>query len=933
MKELLDLLNAKEFRLWRDAIASENRMAIQMLAISGLPISVANIFAQTFFSRRELFTVRTLWLGVYFLVLLLCERFFLPKNFKYSTLLIYLLEIPIMVVSILLGTVWDPDHQALTFLLFLMAMPVFILDRPLRLVGISAGWSLLFLLLCLLVKDPSTNRGDFFHTLEFFLASTTVTLIVLRVRLEMLRNYYLTRYNLEHDPMTGLQNQRSLEGCVGTYLNRPMIVLLGDLDQLRLYNDFYGKKTGDQMLLCFAGALTEVFGQEHCFRLGGDELLCLLTGQSERELLDRAARCRDMLRGREFNGSTLSLTCSFGYVMGTADCESVFHQMVHLADIYAHKASRHGQGQTVGGPYDEVTLRAAVVESRIASESRAKVSDELTGLPSLVYFTSRPVEELEENPNPARTLVVGFFHVTRFRDFNSEFGYAQGDALINYSAKLLRRAFPGRSICHINGSQFGLLCYEDEVDEGLHQVDDALKSYKPDYPILGKAGFVACRAGESMMSLLDKAKAAHDAVYHDPARLYGFYDNRMDAENNLRHYLLTHVDEAIQQGWLKVYYQPIVRAMTGEICNEEALTRWDDPQYGFLSPFQFIPTLEEAHQIYKVSLFVVRRVLEDLKTKKERGLTPVPVSVNLSRYDFTQCDMVRAVTELVDRAGLSRELIRIEITESAFLSDQELLIREVNRFRQNGFQVWMDDFGSEYSTLNMLRKVNFDLIKIDMEFMKNFKRSGKNSIIVSNIINMAQRMGLGTLIEGIETEEQYQFMRKLGCERLQGYLFSKPRSLENLLELACNPEGIKYEDPGDAAYYEDIGRVDLNAPLSAGGEDTGRSDSGSIPSGILEYRNGGFTCIRGNDAFFSLLQKLELLSPSRMGTDRRRLIDPPPAELTAAAEACVCGRDWAEAVTERIRENALSLRLRRVSGSSARGSTALLAVLLPIAAK
>ena len=133
MREFWNFLTANEFSLWRDEISQENRLAIHMLATAGLPLSVANIFAQTFFSRRELFSMRTVWLLAYFLALFLFERFVIPKNFRKSTRLIYVLEAPPLVVSILLGTVWDPAHQALTFLLFLMAMPVFIFDRPLRL--------------------------------------------------------------------------------------------------------------------------------------------------------------------------------------------------------------------------------------------------------------------------------------------------------------------------------------------------------------------------------------------------------------------------------------------------------------------------------------------------------------------------------------------------------------------------------------------------------------------------------------------------------------------------------------------------------------------------------------------------------------------------------------------------------------------------------
>lgn len=924
MREFWNFLTANEFSLWRDEINQENRLAIHMLATAGLPLSVANIFAQTFFSRRELFSMRTVWLLAYFLALFLFERFAMPKNCRRSTRLIYVLEAPPLVVSILLGTVWDPAHQALTFLLFLTVMPVFIFDRPLRLLSISVGWSVAFLSLSFAVKDFAVWRGDFFHVIEFQFASMAVTLVVLRVRLESLRNFKNTRYHLEHDTMTGLPNRHALSNRAESYWGKPAVIVFGTLDQLSLYNDFYGQKTGDKMLTLFTRKMRAAFGEAHTFRYGGNEILGIASGASEEDILSRIALCRGELRHRAFNNHTLSLTCSFGYVTGTPGGAKEFQEMIHLANLYLHNAVRQGQGKTVGGPFDVLNLRAAIAESKISAHAHRREADVLTELPSLSVFTSHPWSFPEGGSEAALHPVVGFFHIIRLRDFNDEFGYANGDALINHTAKLLRQAFRHRSICHITGSQFGILCYRDEVEPGLRIVNDGLAEYKPDFPIVTKTGFVEFRQGESMVSMLDKAKAAHDAIYDQPGVSCSFYDKKMDADNHFRQYIISHVDEAIEKGWLKVFYQPIVRTVTGEICNEEALSRWDDPVYGFLSPVQFVPTLEDAHLIYKVSLHVVQQILDDFRKKEAHGVKPVPVSVNLSRYDFEQCDMVQAVTDMMDKAGYSRDLIRIEITESAFMENEELLKREIDRFRENGFEVWMDDFGSEYSTLNMLQDLNFDLIKIDMEFMRNFSASGKNMIIVSNIIEMARRMGISTLVEGIETEEHFRLLRKLGCQKLQGYLFSRPRSLENVLEWTLSGEGIHYEDTAETSYYETVGGIDLNAA-----PESGRPGGEGFPSGILEYLGGRFVCIRGSDTFLRLLQEMELLPPSRMGTDRQTLIEPPPLGLIQAAGRSGITGEWVTVQGVEAWTRNVTVRLRRVSRNDANGCVAFLAVLIP----
>ena len=199
--------------------------------------------------------------------------------------------------------------------------------------------------------------------------------------------------------------------------------------------------------------------------------------------------------------------------------------------------------------------------------------------------------------------------------------------------------------------------------------------------------------------------------------------------------------------------------------------------------------------MYKLNLAVVERVLKDRRRREEMGIPVVPVSVNLSRNDFLQCDMVKEIADRVAKAGYTPDVLRIEITESAFVANQELLGKEVKRFRELGFRVWMDDFGSEYSTLNLLQNLDFNLVKIDMHFMNNMAVGEKNHIIVSNAIRMIRELGSGTLMEGVETKEQEKLLQNMGCGRLQGYLFNKPRPFDKIAEEANSGEGLVYEMP------------------------------------------------------------------------------------------------------------------------------------------
>ena len=794
-------MRADELARCPDEVNRENRLAIRFLAIAGLPLSLASMVVQLALTTdAELlsFFLRTSWVFIYFLLLLAAERWLIPDEFKHTTALLYIVEAPVIICSILLGSVWDPTHQAITFFIFLMSAPMFILDRPIRLMLVITAWVALFLAVCYCTKPPDIFGRDLLHALEFYLAAIAVANVVVRIRIVALERLRQANHNLEHDELTDLRNRRSLERYKGDYLGKPLVVMIATLDQLSMYNDIHGHEVGNQMLVRVSQALSEVFGHKCAYRYGGDEFLCIVEGATEESFLALTETYRAKLQRCEVDTYLFAVTCAVGYVMGTPETEEELRQMVQLAEIYVHQASNKGKGQTVGGAFSEGSFLAGIVESNLETHLRGYETNQLTGLPSMSFFISRADDMLATIVDPKRTPVIGFFTLPAIKSFNGEFGYAQGDELIRYTARALREAFPERLLCSITGSQFGIMCYKEEVGEAMEAAHAKLAGFKEGCSIPCKAGFAEYAEGESSISLLDKARVAEKSLGDDGGALYRFYDEQLDADLKFREYIVAHVDEAIEQGFLEVYYQPIVRTSSREICDEEALSRWNDPSRGLLAPYRFIPPLEESRQIYKLSLHVVRRVLADFERKRELGMKLVPVSVNLSRHDFEQCDMVQAITDLVDASGFTHDMIRIEITESAFAENQEFLKKEVARFRENGFQVWMDDFGSEYSTLNLLQDLDFDLIKIDMEFMRHSSDSGKNLIIVSNIINMANQMGVLTLVEGVENEDHMGILRAMGCDKLQGFLFSKPRPLGEVIDRAQRDDAIPYEEHGAA---------------------------------------------------------------------------------------------------------------------------------------
>lgn len=915
---------------WQKEIARENRTAIHMLAYTALPMGFINMLVQMVISGRDVSAIDASWLLLYGLSLLAVDRFLIPEDTEHATAALYLLEAPVYLLAILLGSFWDPTRQASTILLFMVVLPVFVMDHPHRMALVMTAWLLVFLLCSHTVKTPELYNIDTFHSVEFFLAALVVYAVALRMRMKYLQSLAQMRYERDHDSETGCLNRNALAERARELVGKPSTLMIVDLEQQKLYRDFLGTTTAEAMLRYLAQTLTDAFGAETVYRFGGSELVCVCSGDDAQPYLERMERCRETLRSFTWEGRPISMSFALGYVTGTPETEQDAQEMLRLADIYTHKARRMGRDQTRGNAFDQEALVLGIRQSALLAETSDYENSRLTGLPDVSYFVTHADELLTNIINVDLEPVVGFINLLRLREINSRFGYAQGDLLISATAELLREALPDRYICHVTGGQFCALCYRSEADAALERVREGLKTRCPGIgvDVVCKAGFAPYTGGESAISLLDRARIAYESIRDEKGAYVRLYDEALDQELRLNDYIADHIDEAVEKGWLRVYYQPIVRSVTSEVCNEEALCRWDDPQYGMMQPARFISVLEERGITYKADLFVVRQVLRDFDRRKELGVPIVPISVNLSRRDFEEKDMVEEIAALVEASGYSKELIKIEITESAFTSNQERLKSVLRAFRARGFDIWLDDFGSEYSTLSLLQEIDFDLIKIDMKFTRDFWPNSRNYIIVSDIIDMAQRLGVATLIEGIETREQLRQMQLLGCEKVQGFYYNRPNPLDYIAERVKLHAGLTFEDPAATAYYEAVGRVNLFDPMASADGKGGMLAADIMPAGVIELRDGHSYCLRGTDSFLRRMEGWGYLSVEGDDTRIRPLIDPPEAWETIVRRTMDSG-DW-ESFTARSGTDAQTVvYARRLGQETYRGGVAILAVLLP----
>ena len=250
-------------------------------------------------------------------------------------------------------------------------------------------------------------------------------------------------------------------------------------------------------------------------------------------------------------------------------------------------------------------------------------------------------------------------------------------------------------------------------------------------------------------------------------------------------------------------------------------------------------------------------MLEKIVQRQAAGLEVVPQSVNLSRSDFETCDMVEEIRRRVDEAGVSHDLITIEITESVIGSDFEFMNEQVDRFRNEGFAVWMDDFGSGYSSLDVLRDIHFDLIKFDMSFLRKLDEGDKGKIILRELMKLAGRLNLDTVCEGVEKEEHVRFLQEINCSKLQGYYFGKPISKEQVFRRYAEGKQIGFESEDTSSYYETIGRADLYdiSIIASADEDSFHRTFSTLPMAIIEIQGDEARFIRSTPSYREFMKR------------------------------------------------------------------------------
>jgi diguanylate cyclase (GGDEF)-like protein/PAS domain S-box-containing protein len=414
--------------------------------------------------------------------------------------------------------------------------------------------------------------------------------------------------------------------------------------------------------------------------------------------------------------------------------------------------------------------------------------DELTKLSNRRGFEIRLREALETSKKNKQKLAVMYLDLDRFKRINDTLGHYIGDRLLEQVALRLKDGLgQGNSIARMGGDEFMVLCSGIESDEcSVSYAQMLIDRLQEPFFIEGYELFVTVSIGISLFpndgeNVVDLMKHADIALYRakDQGRnTFQTYSNTMNLRNYQSFLLERDLRKALINQEFILHFQPRINGLTGKIVGAEALIRWNHPEFGLVSPAEFIPLAEETGLIIPIGQWVKRKVCEQIVFWKENEIPLIPISINISAQRFLQKDFTENVRKILQEFELDGNLLEIEITENSLIKNEELVIQTLNELKELGIKIYIDDFGTGYSSFSYLKAFKIDGIKIDQLFVRNISCESENAGITSAMVKLAHHLNIDVIAEGVETMEELNFLCELDCINVQGYLYSKPVDVE-----------------------------------------------------------------------------------------------------------------------------------------------------------
>ncbi len=491
------------------------------------------------------------------------------------------------------------------------------------------------------------------------------------------------------------------------------------------------------------------------------------------------------------------------YELGALECFPACTPPENLFEILNHIAAHNSEQEQHISSLHEMQKNTIKQLIRL---------DKKTGVYNKQTFLHKTHEMITKNPDKHYYLILS--NLDRFKVFNDLFGFSAGDEILEKIGAHLNSTISDFSTYgHIYADHF-VVCTPVVSNEILFKIlgkiDAYIKELHQNFDFICRYGIYEITDPNTDVSLaIDRAELAVASIKQNFTERFAFYNDSMIKRLKDEQELISDMIIGLQRNEFTVYLQPQYDYTTESLVGAEALVRWIHPTKGLISPALFVPVFERNGFITQLDLFIWEKTCQLLKKWKDMDLNPIPVSVNISRRDIYNQNLVQIFNGLLKKYNLTPDLLRLEITESAYMENPTQLIQVVKELRDNGFCLEMDDFGSGYSSLNTLKEVPVNVLKLDMKFiasdtqdLKDGKNDSKGGNILSSVIRMANWLHLPVIAEGIESKEQADYLKSIGCFYMQGYYFARPLPIEKYEELLTNLSPVNFEKNQEEAELE-----------------------------------------------------------------------------------------------------------------------------------
>ena len=436
--------------------------------------------------------------------------------------------------------------------------------------------------------------------------------------------------------------------------------------------------------------------------------------------------------------------------------------------------------------FENIRDLQAARKEQITEMHRYIEIDSLTGLINRETFYKRAAALMQSNTDIKYYII--YLDISCFKAINDLFHIETGNLILRTAANYFTTTIsPTIGLCsRIEADHFVLCVPQDKIDieKLIIGLDSTIQSLGIGHNILFYAGvYPVNNPALPVDQMCDRANMALRKIKGNYMNRYSYYDAGMRELMLQDQMIVRDMETALQEEQFTIFLQPIYNIKNDSIVSAEALVRWFHPINGMISPGKFIPVFERNGFIVKVDRFVWESVCKFIKSQREETGEVIPISVNVSRLNFYNLDLLEFLLGLLEKYDLEPWMLKLEITESAYMDNSHQLMSIIRVFREEGFPVLMDDFGSGYSSLNMLKNLPVDVLKVDMAFVRELEESERAYMILRFIMNLARDLGMDVIVEGVETKKQLDYLANLGADKIQGYYFSKPLPVPDFKKL------------------------------------------------------------------------------------------------------------------------------------------------------